>query len=64
MKLGIIAMAALLVVGVLAVEGVASETFDGGLVTGSAEASCTEIDGQCVWICPPQLDKYGIYCLM
>lgn len=52
MKLGIVAMAALLVVGVLAVEGVAENAAGEGLLTGSAQASCVEVDNQCVWLCP------------
>lgn len=61
MKIGIIAIATLLLVGFMAVEGVATNETGKGLLTGSAEASCIEFEGHCVWYCPPSVPKYGLY---
>lgn len=63
MKLGVIAIAALLAVGLFALEGVAENVAGEGIVTGSAEASCTYIGDECVTVCVPKLEKFGIYCL-
>lgn len=63
MKLAIIAIASLLVVGVLAVEGALENELESGIITGSAQANCTELDG-CVWLCPPVFDRLNIYCTM
>lgn len=55
MRLSMIALAALVAVGFVAVDGVLASVGEDGVLTGEAAASCIEdgVTGMCHNVCPP-----------
>lgn len=66
MKLGIIALAALLAVGTVAFDGVAENLGEEGVFTQTAAAECTDITGagDCLSLCPPPPKPLNWECTM
>lgn len=64
MKFGIIALAALVAVGFVAVDAVVENLGGEGVVTTTASAHCIEVDGGCLSACVPPPEPLHWECTM